>query len=48
MVKKSDRGSVYFRTSSTGALSFLNNLVGVFEYEVDSNRNTSGRIWEWK
>jgi hypothetical protein len=46
--KKFDRGSVYFRTSSTGALSFLNNLVGLFEYEVDNKRNTSGRIWEWK
>jgi hypothetical protein len=25
-------GSLFFNTSSTGKLAFLNNLVGVFEY----------------
>lgn len=29
------RGSFFYRASSTGKLAFLNNLVGVFEYEVD-------------
>jgi hypothetical protein len=31
-----------------GKLSFLNNLVGVFEYEVDEMGNCSSKVWEWK
>ena len=52
--KRRDVGSVFCRTppsSSTttaGKLAFLNNLVGVFEYEVDENGNSIGKIWEWK
>jgi hypothetical protein len=48
--KRRDVGSVFFRTSSslTGKLDFLNNLVGVFEYEADEEGNTGGKIWEWK
>jgi hypothetical protein len=42
------RGSLFYRTNSTGKLSFLNNLVGVFEYEVDEEGNTSAKVWEWK
>jgi hypothetical protein len=42
------RGSVFFKTSLTGKLSTLNNLVGVFEYEIDASVNTSIQIWEWK
>jgi hypothetical protein len=46
---RADRGSVFFKTSTTnGKLAFLNNKIGVFEYEADENRNTSGKIWEWK
>ena len=41
-------GSLFFSTSSTGKLSFLNNLVGVFEYESDESGNTSAKVWEWK
>ena len=41
-------GSLFFSTSSTGRLSFLNNLVGVFEYETDESGNTSAKVWEWK
>jgi hypothetical protein len=45
-------GSLFFRTPSTagegGKLSFLNNLVGVFEYEVDEMGNCSSKVWEWK
>jgi predicted outer membrane repeat protein len=41
-------GSLFFSTSSTGKLSFLNNLVGVFEYESDESGNTSAKAWEWK
>lgn len=43
-------GSVFYRTNSTsgGKLSFLNNKVGVFEYEVDEQENCSVKVWEWK
>jgi hypothetical protein len=47
--KVSIRGSVFFNTKSTeGKLTFLNNLVGVFEYEVDDLGNTAVKVWEWK
>jgi hypothetical protein len=48
--KRRDVGSVFCSTpsSTTGKLGFLNNVVGVFEYEVDENGNSGGKIWEWK
>jgi hypothetical protein len=48
--KISFRGSVFYRTSSTGGgkLSSINNVVGVFEYEVDGQGNSSVKAWEWK
>src|SRR5919197_5837455 len=42
------RGSLFFRTNLTGKMSFLNNIVGVFEYEVDESGNTAAKMWEWK
>ncbi|MGE0242607.1 MAG: hypothetical protein AB7F53_01785 [Nitrososphaeraceae archaeon] len=45
---RTDRGSVFFKSSTNGKLSFLNNKIGVFEYEADENGNTNGKIWEWK
>ncbi len=42
------RGSIFCRTSSTGKLAFLNNLVGVFEAEIDAEGNFSDKTWEWK
>ena len=42
------RGSVFYKTSLTGKLSALNNLVGVFEYEIDASVNTFNQVWEWK
>lgn len=42
------RGSTFYRTSSNGKLSFLNNLVGVFETQIDSEGNLSEKTWEWK
>jgi hypothetical protein len=42
------RGSLFYRTNSTGKLAFLNNLVGVFEFDVDESGNTIGKVWEWK
>lgn len=43
-------GSVFYRTTLTsgGKLSFLNNMVGVFEYEGDEQGNCSVKVWEWK
>ena len=46
--KVSFRGAIYFSTISTGKLAYLNNVVGVFEYEVDEAGNTSAKVWEWK
>jgi hypothetical protein len=47
--KRRDVGSVFCRAASTtGFLAFLINMVGVFEYEVDENGNSGGKIWEWK
>src|SRR5918995_2431660 len=31
-----------------GKLAFLNNMVGVFEYESDEHGTSKGKIWEWK
>jgi hypothetical protein len=42
------RGSIFYSTSSNGVLSFLNNLIGVFEVEIDTEGNFSEKIWEWK
>ena len=41
------RGSLYFQTS-VKKLAMLNNIGGVFEYEVDEKGNTSAKIWGWK
>ena len=43
-------GSVFYQTTSTGGgnLSFLNNVIGVFEYEGDEQGNCSVKVWEWK
>jgi hypothetical protein len=38
----------FYRTNSTGKLSFLNNLAAAFEFEVDEARNTTAKEWEWK
>ena len=49
--KVSFRGSLFYRTPSAsegGKLSFLNNMIGVFEYEVDETGNCSVKVWEWK
>jgi hypothetical protein len=42
------RGSVFYKVSSGNKLSFLNNMVGVFEVEIDTNGNFSEKAWEWK
>ena len=42
------RGSHFYITSSTGRLTVLDNVVGVFEAEIDTNGDTTEKIWEWK
>ena len=39
-----DIGSIFCRTYN-GKLAFLNNMVGVFEYESDVDGNSRGKIW---
>ena len=41
-------GSNFYSSSTTGKLSFLNNLVGVHEASVDNNENIIYQVWEWK
>jgi hypothetical protein len=42
-------GSLFFSTNSTtGKLAFLNNMVGIFHYEVDTAGKTIANVWEWK
>lgn len=41
-------GSNFYRSSKTGKLSFLNNLVGVHEAAVDNNGDILYKVWEWK
>jgi hypothetical protein len=42
------RGTAFFTGPVNGKISFLNNLLGVFEYEADEQGNTTGKVWEWK
>ena len=42
------RGAMFFHTNSAGKLEFLNNLVGIFESNVDTNGNFTDKVWEWK
>jgi len=42
------RGSIFYTSSSIGKLSFLNNLVVVFETDVDCTGNVQEKVWEWK
>jgi hypothetical protein len=49
--KVSFRGSIFLRTPSIsegGKLSSLNNMAGVFEYEVDETGSCFAKSWEWK
>ena len=42
------RGSLFFTTTSTAKLAFLNNMVGIFQYQADTSGNTSAKVWGWK
>jgi len=41
------RGSLYYDTQADN-LKGLNKLVGIFEYEVDVDGNTTSEVFEWK
>jgi 5-keto 4-deoxyuronate isomerase len=41
-------GSNFYRSSKTGKLSFLNNIVGVHEAAVDNDGNILYKVWEWE
>jgi 5-keto 4-deoxyuronate isomerase len=41
-------GSNFYHSSTTGKLSFLNNLVGIHEASVDKDENILYKVWEWK
>ena len=41
-------GSNFYRSSKTGKLSFLDNIVGVHEASVDNDGNIIYKVWEWK
>ena len=42
------RGAIFFHTSSEGKLEFLNNKVGVFEAQVDSQGNFADKTLKWE
>jgi hypothetical protein len=42
-------GSMFFKTlSPTGKLSFLNNLMGIYNYESDLAGNAVRKVWDWR
>ena len=41
-------GSNFYSTISKGKLAILNNLAGVFEYDVEEDGSYTGKTWEWK
>jgi hypothetical protein len=42
------RGSIFYRTNSTRKLSFMDNLMGLFDADVDQAGNTIEKVWEWE
>lgn len=44
-VSSSSRSSSSLTTSK---LAFLNNLLGVYNYESDIPRNATRQVWKWK
>jgi hypothetical protein len=42
------QGAAAYSTNSTGKLSFLNNILGIFKVEVDESGNFVSTEWQWK
>jgi hypothetical protein len=41
------RGSMFFSSSPSGELAFLDNMVGVYDYESDLAGNAERTVWKW-
>ena len=41
-------GPLFYRPHFNREATFLNNLVGVFETQIDENQNFLYKVWEWK
>ena len=42
------QGASVYSTNSTGKLSFLNNIIGIYIGETDENENYESTEWHWK
>ena len=42
------QGASAYSTNSTGKLSFLNNMLGIYKGETDENENYESIEWHWK
>jgi hypothetical protein len=42
------QGASAYSTNSTGKLSFLNNIMGIYKGETDENENYESTEWHWK
>ena len=42
------QGATAYGTNSTGQLSFLNNILGIYKGEYDESGNFALKEWEWK
>ena len=42
------QGASAYSTNSTGELSFLNNILGIYKGEVDESGNFVLKEWQWK
>jgi hypothetical protein len=42
------QGASAYSTNSTGKLSFLNNIMGIYKGETGENGNYEAREWHWK
>ena len=42
------QGASAYSTNSTGKLSFLNNIIGIYKGETEENENYESTEWHWK
>ena len=41
------RGSMFFNSSPSGELAFLDDIIGVYDYESDLAGNAERTVWKW-
>ena len=46
--KSRHAGANFHMTNSNGRLKFLNNIIGVTEFEVDNSGSSVIKLWQWK